>query len=223
MNTAGSGAILLFNKPYGWSSFDVIRKIRPFLNSRKAGHAGTLDPLATGLLVVCTEKFTKKINMIQALEKEYTGTFFLGAETPSFDMETPVSQTFGISHITEEMIRKAAGRLCGKIKQIPPLHSAKKINGERAYKKARRGETLVLEPKEVTISEFEITGVNLPSVDFRVICSSGTYIRSLAHDLGKLLDNGAYLTSLCRTRIGNYLLKNAMEVENFAKSDKKEA
>jgi tRNA pseudouridine55 synthase len=208
------GELLLINKPYNWTSFDVVGKIRNTLKplKLKVGHAGTLDPLATGLLIICTGKLTKQIDTFQAEDKEYTGTMILGATTPSYDMETDEDETFDISNLTEDQIRAATSQFTGDIQQYPPAHSAVKINGERLYEKARRGEEVELRLRFVTVSEFEITRIALPEVDFRVVCSKGTYIRSLVNDFGKALNNGAYLSGLCRTRSGNFKLNDAFEV-----------
>ncbi|WP_276089008.1 tRNA pseudouridine(55) synthase TruB [Pedobacter sp. JY14-1] len=208
------GELLLINKPYRWTSFDVVSKIRNSLKplKLKVGHAGTLDPLASGLLIVCTGKLTKQIDTFQAEEKEYTGTMVLGATTPSYDMETEVEQVFPLNGLTEEAVRTAVHSFIGDIQQYPPAHSAVKVNGERLYEKARRGEAPELRLRNVTISEFEITRIALPEVDFRVVCSKGTYIRSLVSDFGKSLHNGAYLSKLTRTRSGGFLLENAFEV-----------
>ncbi len=208
------GELLLINKPYKWTSFDVVGKIRNSLKPQKlkVGHAGTLDPLATGLLIICTGKLTKQIDTFQAEDKEYTGTMVLGATTPSFDMETEVDATFDISNVTEEAIYTACKPFTGDIEQYPPAHSAVKINGERLYVKARLGEAVELRKRFVTVSEFEITRIELPEIDFRITCSKGTYIRSLVSDFGKQLNNGAYLSKLTRTRSGNFLLKDAFEV-----------
>ncbi|MFM6953907.1 MAG: tRNA pseudouridine(55) synthase TruB, partial [Sphingobacteriaceae bacterium] len=202
------GEMLLINKPLTWTSFDVVGKIRNTLKplKLKVGHAGTLDPLATGLLIICTGKLTKKIDEFQAQEKEYTGTFTLGATTPSYDLETTVDEQFPTEHLTEKAIHGATAQFCGQIAQFPPPHSAIKMGGERIYLKARRGETVELKARHVEIRTFEITRIALPEVDFRVVCSKGTYIRSLAHDFGKALGSGAYLSALCRTRSGNYSL-----------------
>ena len=181
----------------------------------KVGHAGTLDPLATGLLIICTGKMTKQIDTFQAEEKEYTGTMVLGATTPSYDMETEPDSQFDISHITEEQIKANCRQFTGDIQQYPPAHSAIKIDGERLYEKARRGEEVELRLRNVTISEFEITRIELPGINFRVVCSKGTYIRSLVHDFGKALNNGAYLSKLRRTRSGNYKVEDAWEVMNL--------
>jgi tRNA pseudouridine55 synthase len=176
------------------------------------GHAGTLDPLATGLLIVCTGKMTKQIDSFQAQDKEYTGTFTLGATTPSFDLETAIENQSGTDHLSEETIKEACQKFMGDIEQFPPAHSAVKVGGERLYLKARRGEEVELKSRKVHIAEFEITRIALPEVDFRVVCSKGTYIRSLANDFGKVLGCGAYLSKLCRTRSGNLLLDHAFEV-----------
>lgn len=211
------GELLLINKPYKWTSFDVVGKIRNSLKplKLKVGHAGTLDPLATGLLIICTGKLTKQIDSFQAEEKEYTGTMILGATTPSFDMETVVDQEFPIDNITEESIYAATAPFIGEIQQYPPAHSAVKVNGERLYVKARRGEETELRLRNVTVSAFEITRIALPEIDFRIVCSKGTYIRSLISDFGKQLNNGAYLSKLTRTRSGSFLLENAFEVKDL--------
>lgn len=212
-----AGELLLINKPYKWTSFDVVGKIRNSLKplKLKVGHAGTLDPLATGLLIICTGKLTKQIDTFQAQEKEYTGTMTLGATTPSFDMETAVDSTFPFAHLTEEEIQNATTTFKGEIEQYPPAHSAVKVNGERVYVKARLGEEVELRKRQVTVSEFEITRIALPEVDFRIVCSKGTYIRSLVSDFGKILNNGAYLSKLTRTRSGDFLLANAFEVADL--------
>jgi tRNA pseudouridine55 synthase len=212
-----AGELLLINKPYKWTSFDVVGKIRNSLKplKLKVGHAGTLDPLATGLLIICTGKLTKQIDSFQAEEKEYTGTMILGASTPSFDMETEIDEQFSIENITEEDIYKATAPFKGDIEQYPPAHSAVKVNGERLYVKARLGEEVELRKRFVTVSEFEITRVQLPEIDFKIVCSKGTYIRSLVSDFGKQLNNGAYLSKLTRTRSGNFLLADAFEVADL--------
>ncbi len=222
-----AGELLLVNKPYKWTSFDVVGKIRNSFKplKLKVGHAGTLDPLATGLLIICTGKMTKQIDSFQAEEKEYTGTMVLGATTPSYDLETEVDQTFAVNTLTTEQIHAACARFTGDIQQYPPAHSAVKIDGERLYEKARRGEEVELRLRNVTITEFEITRVELPEVDFRVVCSKGTYIRSLVNDFGKALNNGAYLSRLRRTRSGNFKVDNAwevMELVNFIRAQKSE-
>ncbi len=208
------GELLLINKPYRWTSFDIVGKVRNAFKplKLKVGHAGTLDPLATGLLIVCTGKLTKQIDTFQAQEKEYTGTITLGATTPSYDMETEPDQQFDISHITAEQLQEATKQFVGDIQQLPPPHSAIKINGERLYEKARRGEEVELRFRNVTISEFELTRIGLPEVDFKVVCSKGTYIRSLAHDFGKAVGSGAYLSRLRRTRSGDFKVDDAWEV-----------
>jgi tRNA pseudouridine55 synthase len=208
------GELLLLNKPYKWTSFDVVGKIRNSFKplKLKVGHAGTLDPLATGLLILCTGKLTKKIDEYQAQEKEYTGTMVLGATTPSYDLETEVDRTYDTSGLNDELIKETCKQFTGQISQFPPAHSAIKMNGERSYMKARRGEVSELKSREVSVSEFEITRIELPEVDFRVVCSKGTYIRSLVYDFGRVLDNGAYLSRLCRTRIGEFKIDQAYEV-----------
>jgi tRNA pseudouridine55 synthase len=208
------GELLLINKPYRWTSFDIVGKVRNAFKplKLKVGHAGTLDPLATGLLIVCTGKMTKQIDTFQAEEKEYTGTFTLGGTTPSYDMETEVDETFETVHLTEEMLKAACAQFTGEIQQYPPAHSAIKVNGERLYEKARRGEEVELKARTVTIKEFELTRIELPEVDFRVVCSKGTYIRSLAFDYGKAVNSGAYLSKLRRTRSGNFKVEDAWEV-----------
>lgn len=209
-----AGELLLVNKPYKWTSFDVVGKLRNSFRplKLKVGHAGTLDPLATGLLIICTGKMTKQIDTFQAEEKEYTGTMILGATTPSYDMETEADSTFDISNLTNDAIRNACAQFTGDIQQYPPAHSAVKVDGERLYEKARRGEEVELRLRNVTITEFEITRIELPEVDFRVVCSKGTYIRSLVNDFGKALNNGAYLSKLRRTRSGNFRVDDAWEV-----------
>lgn len=211
------GELLLINKPYQWTSFDVVGKIRNSLKplKLKVGHAGTLDPLATGLLILCTGKLTKQIDTFQAEEKEYTGTLVLGATTPSFDLETAIDQEFSLEGITEADIYAATAPFLGNIQQYPPAHSAVKVNGERLYVKARRGEETELRLRDVTVSVFEITRIALPEVDFRIVCSKGTYIRSLVADFGKQLNNGAHLSKLVRTRSGSFLLENAFEVADL--------
>jgi tRNA pseudouridine55 synthase len=208
------GQLLLVNKPYKWTSFDVVGKLRNAFKplKLKVGHAGTLDPLATGLLIICTGKMTKQIDTFQAEEKEYTGTMVLGATTPTYDLESEPEAKFETSHLTEEQIRANCAQFTGDIQQYPPAHSAIKIDGERLYEKARRGEEVELRLRNVTITEFEITRIELPEVDFRVVCSKGTYIRSLVNDFGAALNNGAYLSRLRRTRSGNYRIEDAHEV-----------
>jgi tRNA pseudouridine55 synthase len=207
--------VLLVNKPYTWTSFDVVKKLRYKLRVKKIGHAGTLDPLATGLLIICTGKMTKQIDTFQGQEKEYTGSLILGKTTPSFDLETEVDSETDISHLTHEAIIGATSPFVGEIEQTPPIFSAVKIDGKRAYHLARAGKEAKLEPKKITISVFEITQINLPEVQFRVVCSKGTYIRSLVRDFGQLLGVGAYMSGLCRTRIGEFLLENAQEIDQI--------
>lgn len=208
------GELLLVNKPLHWTSFDVVNKIRNTIGERKlkVGHAGTLDPLATGLLIICTGKLTKQIDTYQAEEKEYEGTFTLGATTPSYDLETAIDQTFPINQLTTQQLHEACKPFTGTIQQYPPAHSAIKQGGERIYEKARRGEEVVVKAREVTIRSFELSNIQLPTVDFRVCCSKGTYIRSLAYDFGKALHNGAHLSRLVRTRSGQLLLENAWDL-----------
>lgn len=210
-----AGEILLLDKPLTWTSFDLVKKVRNSLRIKKIGHAGTLDPLATGLLILCTGKFTKKIEEIQAQEKEYTGTITIGATTPSFDLETEIDSTCDIAHLTEADLLAAAQTFVGVIAQTPPIYSAVKVNGERAYKLARRGEEAEIKSKNIEIKSFEITRIELPEVDFKVTCSKGTYIRSLARDFGAKLGCGGHLTKLVRTRIGNYKLEDALSVEDI--------
>jgi tRNA pseudouridine55 synthase len=201
--------IFLVNKPFGWSSFQAVKKMKYLLKARKCGHAGTLDPLATGLLIICTGKATKQLPEFQAQQKEYTGTITLGGITPSYDLETEVVERLPFAHITREEVEAAMAKLTGEIEQVPPVFSAVKVDGKRSYKLARQGEAKVLEPRKVLVESFEITRLDLPEVDFRVACSKGTYIRSLAHDLGKLLGCGAYLSALVRTRIGDFRIEDA--------------
>lgn len=214
------GKVLLINKPLRWTSFDAVRKIRNLVRIKKVGHAGTLDPLATGLLIICTGRFTKRINEYMAQEKEYTGTFILGATTPTYDLESEPVDFRETGGITLPMIREATGRFTGEIDQIPPAHSAIKQDGKRVYELARQGREVILEPRKVSIREFEIVSVDMPVVHFRVVCSTGTYIRSLAHDFGKALGCGSYLGSLCRTRIGSYRLEDAMDIGEFEREVK---
>jgi tRNA pseudouridine55 synthase len=209
-----TGRVLLINKPYEWTSFDAVNKLRYKLKIKKIGHAGTLDPLATGLLIICTGKMTKRIEEFMGLEKEYTGTFILGQTTPSHDLETEVSDALDISALTPSMIHEATKPFTGKISQLPPMHSAIRIGGKRAYQFARQGKEIELQPREVEVSVFEITRIHLPSIDFRIVCSKGTYIRSLARDYGAALGTGAYLAKLCRTRIGTYLLGDAVSPDD---------
>ena len=209
---------LLIDKPLKWTSFDVVSRVRGAMKRKygkknKVGHAGTLDPLASGLLIIATGANTKKISEYQDMEKEYTGVFFLGATRPSFDKETEIDETFSIQDVTEDSIRKAALKFIGEIDQVPPIYSAIKIDGKRAYESARKGKELEMQPRKITIKAFDITKIEMPHVHFKVICSKGTYIRSLARDFGKELGCGAYLDSLIRTRIGDLKLENALSVE----------
>jgi tRNA pseudouridine55 synthase len=211
------GQTLLINKPLHWTSFDAVRKIRNLIHIKKVGHAGTLDPLATGLLIICTGKFTKKINEYMAQEKEYTGSFTLGATTPTFDLESKPEYFKPIDAITDEQIQVATKNFTGEILQTPPAHSAIKLEGKRVYELARKGKEVKLQPRKIFIKEFQITKIELPVVEFKVVCSTGTYIRSLANDFGQELGCGAYLSSLCRTRIGNFKLEESMTIEEFEK------
>ena len=209
------GSTLLINKPLNWTSFDVVKKVRNILKNHyqikkiKVGHAGTLDPLADGLLILCTGKWTKKIEEFQNQEKEYTGTFVLGATTPSYDLETEINQTFDLSSLTEEQIRSNRNLFIGDIEQAPPIFSALKKDGVRLYEYARKGVEIEVKKRNVNISTFEISRIELPEIDFKIRCSKGTYIRSIAHDFGKSLDNGAYLSKLRRTKIGKFNLEDA--------------
>lgn len=217
-----NGQILLIDKPLKWSSFQAVNKLKYALINKlglpkkfKIGHAGTLDPLATGLLLICTGKFTKRITELQGQAKEYTGTFFIGATTPSYDLETEVDETFETTHIDESLILETVKQFMGEIDQKPPIFSAIKKNGVRLYEHARAGETVEIATRKTTIHEFEITRIELPEIDFRVVCSKGTYIRSLAFDFGLAMKSGAHLTVLRRTKIGNYDVTNAINAELF--------
>jgi tRNA pseudouridine55 synthase len=216
-----AGEVLLVDKPLEWTSFDVVNKIRHMLRHYlgikkiKVGHAGTLDPLASGLLLICIGKATKKINEYTGLDKEYTGTFFIGATTPSYDLETEVDCEFETAHITGDMLIEAAKTFVGKITQVPPVFSAVKVDGKRAYLSARENEKVDIPSREVIIHEFEISRAELPQIDFRICCSKGTYIRSLAHDFGKVLQSGAYIQSLRRTRIGTYSIEDAISIQEL--------
>jgi tRNA pseudouridine55 synthase len=217
------GQILVFDKPYLWTSFFLVKKVRGLISRRynlkklKVGHAGTLDPLATGLMIIAVGKATKKIDELQAGEKEYLATIRLGATTPGFDLEKEIDAVFPFDHITVEMIEEALKNLTGDIDQIPPVYSAKKVEGERAYDKARRGEFQELEAKRVQIKEIEFLGYSAPDVRVRIVCSRGTYIRSIARDLGFNLGSGGHLTELRRTRSGDFTLDNALIFEDFQK------
>ncbi len=219
-----NGQVILIDKPLTWSSFQAVNKLKYILKRRfdlpkkfKIGHAGTLDPLASGLLIICTGKFTKKITEIQAQPKEYTGTFFIGATTPSYDLETEIDQTYPITHIDDALIHKTVARFIGEIDQKPPVFSAIKKDGVRLYEHARAGIEVEIASRKTTIYEFEITRIALPEIDFRVVCSKGTYIRSLAYDFGKTMESGSHLTVLRRTKIGDYNVDNALTPENFEK------
>lgn len=215
------GQILLVDKPLEWSSFQAVNKIKWAIKKAfrlkkiKVGHAGTLDPLATGLLVICTGKFTKRIPELQGLIKEYTGTITLGATRPSYDMETEIDAQFSTDHISPELIEETLNKFRGEIDQYPPVFSALKKDGKRLYEFARKGEAVAIEPRKVEVHEFEITNYNLPNLDFRIVCSKGTYIRSLAHDLGKALDSGGYLSALRRTKTGDFNVDNAINPLEF--------
>lgn len=215
MNTYEEGQVILINKPLHWTSFDVVRKIRNLVKIKKVGHAGTLDPLATGLLIVCTGKFTKKINEYMAREKEYTGTITVGSITPTYDLESEPENFKNYYHLTKEQITDAAHRFTGNTLQTPPIHSAIKQNGKRVYELARKGIDVKLEPRNILISAFDVIDVNLPVITFRVVCSTGTYIRSLANDVGMALGTGGYLSSLCRTRIGEFMVQDALTITQF--------
>lgn len=207
--------VILIDKPLEWTSFDVVNKLRRKLKIKKIGHAGTLDPLATGLLILCTGKMTKRVDEFQAQEKEYIGNLVIGQTTASHDLETSLTEAKDISFVSEENIFEATRKFKGIIQQIPPIHSAIKVDGKRAYKLARKGKEPELKPREVTVSVFEITAVNLPVIGFRIVCSKGTYIRSLARDFGEELGVGAYLSKLCRTRIGEFHLKDALNIDDI--------
>lgn len=220
-----NGQILLIDKPIHWSSFQAVNKLKYALINKlglpkkfKIGHAGTLDPLATGLLLVCTGKFTKRITELQGQPKEYTGTFFIGATTPSYDLETEIDQTFPTEHIDENLIHETVKQFLGEIDQKPPIYSAIKKDGVRLYEHARAGEIIEIASRKTTIHEFEITKIALPIIDFRVVCSKGTYIRSLAYDFGKAMHSGSHLTVLRRTKIGDYDVNNGIDVVQFEAS-----
>lgn len=219
-----AGQILLIDKPLTWSSFQAVNKVKYALIKNlglpkkfKIGHAGTLDPLASGLLIICTGKFTKRISELQGQIKEYTGTITVGSTTPSYDLETEINQTFPTEHITNELIQQTTKQFIGEIDQFPPIFSALKKDGKRLYEHARAGEEVEIASRKIEISEFEITRIQLPEIDFRVVCSKGTYIRSLAFDFGKALNSGAHLTALRRTKIGEFSVENAIEPLAFEK------
>jgi tRNA pseudouridine55 synthase len=220
-----NGQVILIDKPLTWSSFQAVNKLKYILKRNfdlpkkfKIGHAGTLDPLASGLLIICTGKFTKKITEIQAQAKEYTGTFFIGATTPSYDLETEIDQTYPITHIDDTLIHQTVQQFLGEIDQKPPVFSAIKKDGIRLYEHARAGVEVEIASRKTTIYEFEITRIALPEIDFRVVCSKGTYIRSLAFDFGKAMQSGSHLTALRRTKIGEYNVQNALTPEQFEKT-----
>jgi len=224
-----NGQVLLIDKPLKWSSFQAVNKLKYLLINKvglpkkfKIGHAGTLDPLASGLLLICTGKFTKRISELQGQAKEYTGTFYIGATTPSYDLETEIDQTFLTDHIDEALIHETVKQFLGEIDQKPPIFSAIKKDGVRLYEHARAGESIEIESRKTTIHEFEITRIALPEIDFRVVCSKGTYIRSLAYDFGKAMNSGSHLTALRRTKIGDYDVKNAIDITLFEESLKLE-
>ena len=215
------GQVLLFNKPLGWSSFDVVKKARNIIKSAKnirkikVGHAGTLDPLADGLLIVCSGRFTKRIDEIQGQIKVYTGEITLGGTTPTYDKETEIDEVFETSHITEELIHSTCKEFEGKIMQKPPIYSALKREGKRLYQHAREGTKVKIESREVEVESFKITSIQMPTITFEVICSKGTYIRSLAYDYGKSINSGAHLSKLRREKIGNFSLEDAISVDSF--------
>jgi tRNA pseudouridine55 synthase len=219
-----NGQVLLIDKPLEWTSFQVVNKLRWHIRKKfnikkiKVGHAGTLDPLATGLLIICTGKFTKKIEEFQAQVKEYTGEITLGATTPSYDLETEIDKTFPTAHITPELIKEATKQFIGEIDQVPPIFSAIKKEGKRLYDIAREGGTTEIKSRKITISSFEITKIDFPKVQFKVVCSKGTYIRSLAYDFGLALNSGAYLSALRRTKIGDFDVQNGMKIDEFIAS-----
>ncbi|WP_457610475.1 tRNA pseudouridine(55) synthase TruB [Lutibacter sp.] len=216
-----NGQVLLIDKPLKWTSFQVVNKLRWHIRKQfnlkkiKVGHAGTLDPLATGLLIICTGKFTKKINEYQGQEKEYAGEITLGATTPSYDLETEINETFSTAHITEKLIHDTVKQFVGEIDQVPPIFSALKKDGKRMYEIAREGKTIEINSRKITIEEFEITKIDLPIISFRVVCSKGTYIRSLAYDFGKALNSGAHLSALRRTKIGNFKVEDSQGIDEF--------
>ncbi|MDP5104542.1 MAG: tRNA pseudouridine(55) synthase TruB [Polaribacter sp.] len=216
-----NGQVLLIDKPLNWTSFQVVNKLRWEIKQRfkikniKVGHAGTLDPLATGLLIICTGKQTKEIDTYQGQIKEYTGTITLGGTTPSYDLETEINETFSIDHISEKLLKETTKQFIGEIQQKPPIFSAIKKDGKRLYELARKGETTEIKARTVTVSEFDITNIDLPKVDFKVVCSKGTYIRSLAFDFGNALNSGAHLSALRRTKIGDFSVDKSLSVDGF--------
>ncbi|MEA5401562.1 tRNA pseudouridine(55) synthase TruB [Arcicella sp. DC2W] len=217
------GEVLLIDKPLTWTSFDVVKKLKFAGKFKKIGHAGTLDPLATGLLILCTGKMTKQIDSFQAQEKEYSGTFILGKTTPSIDLETAFDEEFPIEHINEKILQEALSKFQGKILQIPPIYSAIQVNGKRLYELARKGKTdadIEIKSREVEISKFEIDSSNFPEISFTIVCSKGTYIRSLVRDFGLACQSGAYLSSLRREKIGEFNVKNALTIQEFIEQRK---
>lgn len=218
-----SGQIFLIDKPFGWTSFDLVKKMKNLIRKKynlkkiKVGHAGTLDPLATGLLIVCTGKFTKRISEIQAQSKVYSGEITLGSTTPSYDLETEIDAQYETSHITTKLIQEKTLEFKGEINQKPPIFSALKKDGERLYEKARRGESIELETRRIDVHSFKITALAMPKINFEIMCGKGTYIRSIAHDFGAALNSGAHLSKLCRTDIGNYKLQDALDIISFEK------
>ncbi len=216
------GEVILIDKPLEWTSFDVVNKLRYQIKLKKIGHAGTLDPLATGLLILCTGKMTKRIEQFQAQEKEYEGTLVLGKTTPSVDLETDFDSDTPFEHLTEKELEEARQPFLGEIKQVPPIYSAVKVDGERLYKKARQGKEVVIKEREVTVNTFELTRIALPEVDFRIVCSKGTYIRSMVRDFGKSLKVGAYLSRLRRTRNGEFHVNDAYQINEFVDIIKQE-
>jgi tRNA pseudouridine55 synthase len=211
------GKVLLLDKPIGWTSFNMVQKVRHLTKVTKVGHAGTLDPLATGLLIICTGKFTKQINTYMGMTKEYTGTLVIGATTPTYDLESEPENFQSIDRITEEQIKAATKQFVGAILQMPPQHSAIKKDGKRLYESARQGIEVKVDPRPITIESFEITHIDLPKIDFKVVCSTGTYIRSLVKDFGDALGVGAYMSALRRTKIGAFNVEDAMQWENLQK------
>lgn len=216
-----AGTTLLVDKPQGWTSFDVVNKIRHRLRRItgikriKVGHAGTLDPLATGLLIICTGKSTKKLTNFQGLDKEYTGTFQLGGSTPSYDSETEIDHSYPIDHITAAMLEEARQQFVGTIEQVPPMFSAIKVDGQPLYKRARKGEKIEIKARTVHLHELDFNRIEIPEVDFRLLCSKGTYVRSLAHDIGKTVNSGAHLTALRRTKVGDFNIEDAWNLEDL--------
>lgn len=213
-DSQSEGRVILIDKPLGWTSFDVVKKVRKSSPEKKVGHAGTLDPLATGLLILCTGKLTKRIAEFQEQEKEYTGIMEIGKTTPSVDLEKPFDSQTPCDHITASDVLSIVSQFIGEIYQVPPVFSAVKVKGERLYEKARKGENPEIKPKKIKISEFELTKINLPEIHFRLVCSKGTYVRSLARDFGAKLGVGAYLKELRRTRIGNFHVSQAMSISD---------